>query len=172
MMSFVGAVLILIAGTLFGFQKAAGFAERPTQIRQLTHALQRLETEIDFAATPLPEALLRTAEGSPEPLAAMLRQVSAQVRRSEERSFSEVWEDAVTQHWRETSMGTAERGIVLRLGTTLGISDREDQLKHLKHAVVGLRSEEETARDDQRRYEKMWKSLGLLIAALVVILMV
>lgn len=172
MMSFVGALLILIAGTLFGFQKAAGFAERPRQIRQLTHALQRLETEIGFAATPLPDALLRTAEGSPEPLAALLRQVSSELRRSVERSFSEVWEDAITQHWGELSMGPAERGILVRLGTTLGISDREDQLKHLKHAVVGLRGEEETARDDQRRYEKMWKSLGLLIAALVVILMV
>jgi stage III sporulation protein AB len=63
-------------------------------------------------------------------------------------------------------------GRMLRLGTTLGISDKEDQMKHIHLALLQLAAEEDAARDDQGRYEKMWKSLGILIAVLIVILMV
>jgi stage III sporulation protein AB len=42
----------------------------------------------------------------------------------------------------------------------------------LRLAAVQLKAEEDAARDDQAKYEKMSRSLGLLLAALVVILMV
>lgn len=52
------------------------------------------------------------------------------------------------------------------------MSDREDQLKHLKLAQQQLLAEESGARDDQARYEKLSRALGILLAALVVILIV
>lgn len=44
-------------------------------------------------------------------------------------------------------------------------------MKHLRLALLQLKSEEDAAREDQAKYEKMSKSLGLLSAALIVILM-
>ncbi|MDQ6421057.1 stage III sporulation protein SpoIIIAB [Paenibacillus sp. LHD-117] len=172
MIKLMGAILIIVAGTLIGFQQAARFAERPKQLRQLAHALQRLETEIGYGHTPLPEALERTAQSSPEPISAMLKQAAAGVWAAEGPSFQESWTIAVKTHWRDTSMKASEQGILLRLGTTLGISDKDDQMKHLKLALSQLKAEEDSARDDQGRYEKMWKSLGVLLAVLIVILMV
>jgi len=59
MLKLAGAILVLLSGTLIGFRQAARYADRTAQIRQLIHALQRLETEIGFGHTPLPEALER-----------------------------------------------------------------------------------------------------------------
>ncbi|MBH5318073.1 stage III sporulation protein AB [Paenibacillus sp. GSMTC-2017] len=171
-MKLIGAVLIIIAGTLIGFQQAARFSERPKQLKQLAHALQRLETEIGYGHTPLPEALERTAEASTEPIASMLRAAAAGVWKAEGLSFQESWGEAVRSHWGETSMKSNEQSVILRLGSTLGISDKEDQMKHLRLALLQLKAEEDAARDDQGRYEKMWKSLGVLFAVLIVILMV
>lgn len=172
MIKLLGAVLILVAGTLIGFQQASRFAERPRQLRSAAHALKRLETEISYGHTPLPDALLRTAAASPEPIAAILRKAAQGISGAEGLSFQESWENAVAEEWRNTVMTGGERAVWLRLGTTLGISDKEDQSKHLKLALSQLKSEEENARDDQARYEKMWKSLGVLLAVLIVILMV
>ncbi|MGO4374155.1 stage III sporulation protein SpoIIIAB [Paenibacillus sp. 2TAB19] len=172
MIKLLGAVLILIAGTMIGFQQAARFADRPKQLRQLAHALQRLETEIGYGHTPLPEALERTAEASPAPLSELFRSAAGGVWQGDEKSFRESWEQAVNEQWPYTSMRSGEQAVMLRLGSTLGISDKEDQMKHLRLALLQLKSEEDAARDDQGRYEKMWKSLGVLIAALIVILMV
>ena len=69
-------------------------------------------------------------------------------------------------------MRAGEQAVLIRLGSSLGISDKDDQLKHIKLALLQLKAEEDAAKDDQGRYEKMWKSLGILIAVLVVILMV
>ncbi|MGO4544321.1 stage III sporulation protein SpoIIIAB [Paenibacillus sp. 2TAB23] len=172
MIKLIGAALILFAGTIIGFQQAARYADRPRQLRQLAHALQRLETEIGYGHTPLPEALERTASATPEPLAAIFRRAAAGVWETESFSFRDSWEQAIKQQWDMTAMRKNEQSVLIRLGSTLGISDKEDQLKHIHLALLQLKSEEDTAREDQGRYEKMWKSLGLLIAVLVVILMV
>ncbi|MBW7473560.1 stage III sporulation protein AB [Paenibacillus oenotherae] len=172
MLKLIGAVLILFAGTMIGFQQAARFAARPRQIRQLIQALQRLETEIGYGYTPLPEALARSSAHLPEPVSSLLREVKNRLDEADGLTFRECWECSVAAHWPGTAMKAAEQGALIRLGSALGISDRDDQIKHLKLAMGQLKAEEETARDDQARYEKMWKSLGVLIAALVVILIV
>lgn len=168
----IGAALILFAGTMIGFMQASRYAARPRQIRQLGYALQRLETEIGFGFTPLPEAISRCAAHLAEPAAALLRGVNERLGEGNELTFRECWERSITANWPVTAMKAAEQSALIRLGATLGISDREDQIKHLRLAMQQLKAEEDAARDDQARYEKMWKSLGVLIAALVVILIV
>ncbi|RIX53387.1 stage III sporulation protein AB [Paenibacillus nanensis] len=170
-MKLLGAVLILIAGTMIGFQQAARYADRPRQLRQLAHALQRLETEIGYGHTPLPEALERTANASAGPVASIFRETAEWLWKPEGHSFQECWERAVKANWIDTSMKGNEQSVMLRLGSTLGISDKEDQMKHLRMALTQLKAEEDAARDEQGKYEKMWKSLGALLAVLIIILM-
>jgi stage III sporulation protein AB len=64
-----------------------------------------------------------------------------------------------------------EKDIMLLLGASLGVSDREDQLRYLRLAIAQLQAEEENAIEEQKRYEKMWRSLGVLAGALIVIVM-
>ncbi|MCC3373383.1 stage III sporulation protein SpoIIIAB [Cohnella sp. REN36] len=170
MLKLIGAALVLFAGTMIGFVQAARFAERPRQIRQLLHALQRMETEIGYGQTPLPEALARIAQVLPPPLAGLFAGTAASLRSGGE-TVQACWEKTFRAGWSATAMRAAERDAMLRLGGTLGASGREDQLKHLRLAMHQLQAEESAAREDQQRYEKLSRSLGVLAAALVVILM-
>jgi stage III sporulation protein AB len=175
MLKFTGILLILFAGTMIGFVQASRFAARPRQIRQLLHALQRLETEISYGQTPLPEALLRISSLVTQPLALLFFTISQSLQSGSSTSgetVRECWERAVAEHWPATAMKNTEKDALLRLGSTLGGSGREDQLKHIRLAMIQLQVEESSARDDQQRYEKLSRSLGMLGAALVVILMV
>lgn len=172
LLKLIGASLILFAGTLIGFLQAARYADRPKQIRQLAGALQRLETEIVFGQTPLPDALQHTASNAGQPVARLFQAAADELSAGEGRSFRECWDQAMRRTWPTTSMRTPELTVTLRLGSILGMSDKDDQLKHLRLAAVQLKAEEDAARDDQAKYEKMSRSLGLLLAALVVILMV
>lgn len=172
LLKLIGASLVLFAGTLIGFLQAARFADRPKQIRQLAGALQRLETEIAFGQTPLPEALKRTAANVGQPVSRLFQAAADELSAADGRSFRECWDCAMHRTWPTTSMRTPELTVTLRLGSILGMSDKDDQLKHLRLAAVQLKAEEDAARDDQAKYEKMSRSLGLLLAALVVILMV
>ncbi|CAM4232282.1 stage III sporulation protein SpoIIIAB [Paenibacillus tarimensis] len=172
MISTLGMVLIMFAGTMFGFQQAARYTDRTAQLRQLIHALQRLETEIGYGQTPLPEALERSAGHIPGPVPELFRNAASRLVSENGLSFRECWEGTLEAGWGRTAMRQSEKSSLSRLGAALGISDREDQLKHLRLAMLQIQTEEETAREEQARYSKMWKSLGVLAAALVVILIV
>ncbi|QGQ97114.1 stage III sporulation protein AB [Paenibacillus psychroresistens] len=171
MVRLIGACLILFAGTMLGFYQALQLSRRPRQIRQLVQALQRLETEISYGFTPLPSALLTISRQIPQPLSQLFHQVGEQLAGSGELTTEESWRSAIDNCWQHTAMKSTEKEAFLQLGLTLGITDREDQIKHLRLTASQLQTEELTAGEEQKRYEKMWKSLGLLSATLVVILM-
>lgn len=67
-------------------------------------------------------------------------------------------------------MKQPEKEAIRQLSFSLGTSDREEQNKHITLAIQQLNHEEASARNDQIKYEKMSRSLGLLVGALIVIL--
>ncbi|WP_151734337.1 stage III sporulation protein SpoIIIAB [Paenibacillus tengchongensis] len=170
MLKLFGAAVVILAGTLAGFLRAAQYADRPRHIRGLIAALQRLETEIKYGYTPLPEALRRIGEQSKEPLRALFmtaaREMSPPLDKTPEAAFAKAMDD----HWKAASLKAAEREVIRQLSCTLGTSDRMDQGNHIGLALQQLKQEEAAAREDQGKYEKMSKSLGLLLGALIVIL--
>lgn len=172
MLKWIGASLILFAGTAFGWMQASRFTRRPQEIRQLINALLTLESEVVYGLSPLPIALERTASSVPPPISLLFREASARLREPlSERTAGESWAEAVEEVWPKLTLREAEKASLLALSPTLGLTDCDDQAKHLRLAAAQLRSEEEIAREEQLRYERMWKSLGVLSAALVVILM-
>jgi stage III sporulation protein AB len=171
MLKFIGAVFILVAAALFGFLQGLHYARRPKQIRGLIGALQRMETEMTYGLTPLPELLAALSRQTAEPLSSLYRNSSERLAGTSGLSTRDIWQQEVKETWKRTSMKLPEREVMLQLGQVLGMSDRSDQVKHLRLAVSQLQAEEADSRDEQRRYEKMWKSLGILIGALIVILM-
>ncbi|TDF99233.1 stage III sporulation protein SpoIIIAB [Paenibacillus piri] len=171
MMKLLGALLILLSATLFGFYQAQQYSRRPKQIADLIRALQRLETEIVYGSTPLPDALLRVALACPAPVHWVFRHTAEELLKEAGRSVQHIWRQVVTDDWKLTSMKPNEQHIVRQLGHTLGLSDGADQVKHLRLAVQQLQGELESAQEERKRYESMWRSLGLLMGALIVILM-
>jgi stage III sporulation protein AB len=171
MLKLLGAMMILLSATLFGFYQAQQFARRPKQIGDMIRALQRLETEIVYGSTPLPEALMQVARSCPRPVQAIFSHAAGELTKAEGRSVQQIWRQAVLSVWKLTSMKPAEQEIVSQFGSTLGTSDGADQVKHLRLAVLQLQGELETAQEERKRYESMWRSLGLLLGALIVILM-
>lgn len=170
MLKLMGAIFVLVSGTWFGFYQAAQFANRPKQIRQFILAMQRLETEILYGFTPLAEALFKIGQQLSEPLRTIFDEAAHRLANRTDVTAQESWQQSVEEHWKHTAMKQNEKQIIYQFGFTLGTSDRNDQIKHIRLAVNQLQHEEAAARDDQSRYEKMCKSLGLLAGALIVIL--
>ncbi|NMO96873.1 stage III sporulation protein SpoIIIAB [Paenibacillus lemnae] len=170
MLNWIGAAIILLSGGLAGLYQAQQFATRPRQIRELIQALQRLETEISYGFTPLPQALERIGKAMKDPLSSLLKCAADGMKPGQGWSVEESFAYALDSYWKQTSMKSAEREVVRQLSIVLGTSDRQDQMKHIALAASQLKHEEAAAREDQAKYEKMSKSLGLLISALIVIL--
>jgi stage III sporulation protein AB len=171
MIKLIGALCVIFAGTMLGFYQALQLSARPRQIRQSIQGLQRLETEILYGFTPLPEALEAVARAAGGPVGAIFARAGRGLSEGNSDTVQDSWRSAVEGCWERTAMKRTEQEAFLQLGSVLGISGREDQAKHLRLAVSVLQAEEAAAAEDNRRYGKMWRSLGLLSGVLIVILM-
>ncbi|MET3727855.1 stage III sporulation protein AB [Fictibacillus halophilus] len=170
MMSWIGAIAILSATTVFGFEWAKRVRERPKKLRELKVTLQALEAEIMYGSTPLYEAFLHIGRPLKEPLSTFFLTISDRLAEGE-LSVQEAWDNQLAVLAKETSFKMGEIEVLRQFGATLGRHDKEHQQKQIQLTLAHLNREEKEARDIQERYEKMCKSLGVLMGLLIVILL-
>ncbi|MBO8163145.1 MAG: stage III sporulation protein AB [Brevibacillus sp.] len=171
MVKLIGAALVLFSATMTGWHIGKSYANRSAQLRALLLALQMLETEIVYGSTPLHRAFVKIGHRVAPEVGRIFLAASEQLVRHEGQTTQVCWQTAIEQHWADTALCKQEQDVLLHLGYVLGSSDREDQQKHLKLAVTHLRTLEEEARLEQYKYEKMYRTLGVLGGLLLVILM-
>ena len=169
-MQLLGAVLILVATSWAGFELARNLMERPKQLRQLKVALQSLEAEIMYGHTPLADASKHIAKQLDKPLTWFFTTFANKLEKGDV-SVKQAWNDSLEEVWKSTAFKSAEIEILKQFGETLGQHDLATQQKHIVLAMTHLEREELDARDKQARYEKMFKSLGILSGLLLVILL-
>ncbi|WCK53153.1 stage III sporulation protein SpoIIIAB [Aneurinibacillus sp. Ricciae_BoGa-3] len=171
MLKLIGASIILFSTTFTGLKAAGRLARRPVEIRQLQTALKLLQTEIVYGATPLSQALDHIAKRISGSVGKLFSMVAGMLNGQQELTVYQSFETAAAEIWPTTAMKQPEKEILLQLGGILGLSDREDQKRHIELALMNLQSEEKHSLDQQSKYEKLYKSMGLLSGLLVIILL-
>lgn len=166
----LGAALVLAAAGMLGAVVARAYQERPQVLRALQGALAFLATEIAYAATPLPEALLRAARLSSGPVAGFLRDVGEALQNDPGTPVAEVWRRAAARrpHWCLTP---DDEAVLLDLGATLGQSHAADQEKHLRLALAQLARLQERAEAQRDAQVRLWRCLGLCAGGFLVLLL-
>ncbi len=169
MFKLIGGLLVVVASGLAGWQVSRSYAGRPVELRQFISALQLLETEITYAATPLYEALSGVAEQVGVPAASFFRQVAFELGAHRGYSAREAWHGALEVYSRRSALGPGDLSILRGLGNNLGMSDREDQSKHLRLAAEQLKTAMAMAEEAATKNVKLWNYMGLL-GGLVIVL--
>lgn len=171
MIKLFGSIAIIVATTLFGFEFSNRLSRRTKQIRYLKIALEALETEIVFALTPLAEAFEKVSKQIPSPISDLFYEVSMKLYQ-EENSASSIWLSSLQNWEKKTDLESSEMNILSQFGKTLGKQDLENQRKQIRLAIQFFDQEEKLAMDVQKKYESMYKSLGLLAGILIVLILI
>lgn len=160
------------ATTCAGWQVAARYARRPGQLRDLQTGLAVLQTEVEYGATPLPEALQRAARAAGPVAGQIFAESARRLAAGGGVTAGECWEQAVEAVADTTDLGPEELSVLKALAPVLGASDRADQIRHLQLARHRLESEEARAREERQRYERMARYLGVLSGAALVLILI
>ncbi|MFC7370439.1 stage III sporulation protein SpoIIIAB [Fictibacillus iocasae] len=169
-MSWAGACFVIMACTLFGFERAARTRNRLQQLRNLKVSLMSLEAEIVYALMPLDEAFYHLSGQVEGALSRFFLSVSEKMKQGQ-RTVDSIWIEEVEVLAREADFEKKETEILKQFGLTLGRHDRDNQQRQIQLALTHLSREEQEARDMAERYEKMYKSVGFLAGLLIVILL-
>ena len=168
--NWLAAAAVLCAASGWGWLVARQLARRPLELGAIAAALEALRTEIAYARTPLPQALRRAAAGSQDPAGGLMREVAAGLDAGTGRSTADAWADALAAADARSAWTAADVAALARLGHALGRSDASEQTRHIALCVEQLRRLEDEARATAERQARMWRYLGVLLGAALVLM--
>lgn len=165
----MGAILVVAASGLVGLAVSSNYRQRPAQLRALQAGLQLLEAQIVYLATPLPEALAWVERQLPHPVKLLYAQAAAALTGPQGLTAREAWQVGTLALGQYSALNLPELEVLAALGAGLGTSDREQQQKLLLLTREQLRSLEQQADQEQGRNEKVWRIMGFLVGAVIVL---
>jgi len=170
-MKWVGALIIIGITTWIGYDFSHNLSKRPKHIRQLKNALQILEAEILYSQSPLLDAFETISKQVPNPIQSFF-QLLVHKMNVQGFNLTQLWDECVNELINQSSLGMNEAEILKQFGRTLGQHDFIQQQKAIQLTVQHLDRELEDARDEQYKYSRMSKSLGLLSGIFIVLLLI
>ena len=170
MIKLIGSLVLVAAGGAAGMLVSREYSRRPADLKSMLSSIQMLETEIIYAATPLAEALDRVSRGSDPGAAKFFRRAALEMGDAGGSTAAEAWERSLAWYYTVSSLVGQDVNILANLGRALGISDRDDQAKHLRLACEQLKREIARAEENSAKNARMWNYIGFcgsLVAAII-----
>lgn len=168
----IGAVLIMAATTHLGWQVAGTYARRPRHLRHLQTGLAVLQTEIEYGATPLPDALAATARAAGPQVGLIFQRTATLLQKGGGMTAGDALRNALAQTQGQTALAQPDQEVLLALAAVLGSTGRQDQVRHLALARQRLAGEEARAEEHRQRYERLARYLGVLSGAALVLIFI
>lgn len=167
----IGAGVCCVCGGTggMGYLIARQLRRRPEELAAAQAALAALRTEIEYAGTPLPEALERAADATGGPAATLCREAAGRLRGGGGLSAAEAWTGALALADPRSSWSEGDLAALRGLGPALGASGAADQVRHIELCAGRLRAAEAEARGGVERQARMWLYLGVLAGAALVL---
>ncbi|MHA6251000.1 stage III sporulation protein SpoIIIAB [Oceanobacillus sp. CAU 1775] len=170
-MKWIGALILITATTCIGLYLSNRLEKRPKHIRDFENALQILEAEITYSQASLQDAFHTLATQLPEPLKQFFSHLHQDML-SGKTDFVTLWDRAVENLANQASYKKNEVEIIKQFGNSLGQHDYTQQQKQIRLTLTHLDRELEVAREEQHKYSKLSKTLGVLSGVFIVLLLI
>ncbi|HKM40007.1 MAG TPA: stage III sporulation protein AB [bacterium] len=169
-MKLMGSVMVVFASSSVGFAIVRSMRERIILLVRLQGLLQFLVTEIDFAVTFFPEALTKIGRSLGSEIEAFCEGVVDMLGAG--APLATAWERASFSFVNDGPLYVHDIQPLLSLAPVIGLTNRQDQLRHIKLAQEYLRQKQHYIEQEFNKNQKLWQYLGVLggvVAALVLI---
>ena len=154
---------MIFAGIGFGFHKAAKEQKRLEQGIAIKRMLYLLQGEIRYGFTPLPEAVLKISTKTEKEYQPFLKKVAKQLETHSEESFAKIWQQTADQKLKQV--------ILKNMGETIGYLDQQMQEKTILLTIEQLDDQIFLMKDQVVKNCKMYRSLGISLSVLIVIIL-
>lgn len=159
-----GACLIIIfTSSALGFSYSRLYNERLNNLINFQYCIQILETEIIYAANPLPDALMEVYNKGNKKVSYIFNEIRKYLLNNKNSNVYDGFLHIATELKEGLCFKKQDIEIILSFGRSLGLSNRMDQEKYFKVLQVQLKGQQREAEEEKMKNGKMFKSLGVLI---------
>ena len=171
-LSIMKGIKYILLVAIFGLSTAIGLAisktyeNRVVELKEFKNILNIMKTKIQFTYEPLAEIFKQIANNNDTNVEKVFGQMANQITYYQTR---EVWENCIQD--ADISINKEDKDILKRLGKLLGQTDVEGQVSEIEVTQNFLNMQIEKAEEDKKKNQKMYKTLGVTIGLIFVIIL-
>lgn len=172
MLKGIGILLILLGSTGLGAVKAGELEKRMEELQTLQQLMLLLRSEIRYMHRPLPEAFLCMGRDAPEPFGDFFRRTAAALQKRDGQTAGRIWRENLRTLLPCLHLERQEVRELRELGSMLGYLDVEMQLNVLDYYLERLKNSTEQAWETAKSRKKVYRYLGILGGAALVLFII
>ena len=172
-LSIIQGVKYLLLIGIFGLSTAIGFLisksyqNRVVELKEFKTILNIMKTKIKFTYEPLREIFLQISKDNNTKIEKIFGQMACQIQYEQ---VEKVWSTAIQK--ADISINQEDKNIIKKLGKLLGQTDVEGQISEIEVAENFLDMQIEKAEDEKKKNQKMYKTLGVVLGLVFVIILI
>lgn len=163
----IGAVLVIVGCGGFGFSLAAAQLREEAQLRQMIRMLKFMQRELRYRLTPLPELCRQAAGEGKGQLRAVMQYLAVELEGRERPDVTSCMRASLS---RAGELNRRMKGLLTRLGRSLGRFDLDGQLEGLEEILDACREQLKDIQSEKATRLKSYRTLGLCTGAALAIL--
>lgn len=162
-------ILLLIFGTSFwiGLIISKKYVNRVKELKELKTALTMFETKIRFTYESVPEIFKEISEKIDGNIGNIFKNAA---NRMKEFSAGEAWNKSIEES--QSNINEEDKNTLKNLGRLLGKTDLDGQISEIQLTMEFLNQQIDSAENERRKNEKMYKTLGGIIGLALVIILI
>ncbi len=164
---FIILILIFIVAIFIGLALADKYKGRVIDLKNIRNALNILETKIKYTYEPLPQIF---EEISTEFTSGISELFKIAKDKMNEFSAGEAWDIAIENS--NTCLNQEDLSILRNLDKLLGKTNVEGQLSEIELMKTFMDTQIKKAEDEQRKNEKLYQHLGILVGLTIVVIFI
>ena len=160
-------LLVFISTTLIGILIAKRYKQRESELKEIKTFLNILKTKIKFTYEPLGEILKDISGNFSSNVSNLLKNAS---RNMKSNSAKVAWEKAVEDS--DLNILKEDKDLLANLGKLLGKTNLEGQVNQIEQTYELMEYQIKKAEIARIKNEKLYKRLGMLVGAGIVVLLI
>jgi len=158
---------ILIVSFLIGELVSKKYTNRLKELQEFKNALSIFKTKVRFTYEPIPEIFNQMSLTLIPNIGNIFKKASIIMK---EKTAGDAWLEAIDTS--NTNLKEEDIGIIKNLSKLLGKTDIDGQISEIELASSFIDKQIEEAREEQYKNVKMYKTLGLVLGLVIVIILV
>lgn len=158
---------IFISSTYIGILLSRRYVNRVIELKEFKNVLNILKTKIRFTYEPLGEIFFEISNNFSNNVSNVLKTASSNMKY---KNAGKSWTDAVES--ANINILQEDKNVLIMLSKMLGKTDIDGQVSQIEQTSNFLDIQIENAEKEKSKNEKLYKTLGMIIGAGLIILLI
>lgn len=158
----LGCTLVLAVSSLIGIVLAKAYSMRVNNIMDMITAFEILYTKISYNQSTLDEIFTDIGVQLGGPIGEIFNEMGIAFEGNLLYTADELWIKVIEENISKCDFSFDDIQVINEFSYMLGKSDIEGQLRNINMTLSRLKSQLIRAENEERKYSKMYKNVGIL----------